>query len=80
MKYLITMFVVFIHLGCTSKNTYTLYRSSIFESEMRIHMATFDADDSEKYNLENCQTAADLFQKQPGVAVKYWCEKGNFKK
>jgi hypothetical protein len=30
--------------------------------------------------MENCQIAADLFMKQQGVKVKYWCEKGNYKK
>ncbi len=45
-----------------------------------MHVATFDAKDGEAYNMGNCQIAQELFQKQPGVTVKYWCEKGVFKK
>jgi len=30
--------------------------------------------------MENCQIAAELFKKQQGVTVKYWCEKGIYKK
>jgi hypothetical protein len=32
------------------------------------------------YNMGNCQIAQELFQKQPGISVKYWFEKDNFKK
>ncbi|QWE15353.1 hypothetical protein [Polynucleobacter sp. AP-Sving-400A-A2] len=46
----------------------------------RTHVATFDAKDGEAYNMGNCQIAEELFQKQSGVTVKYWCEKGQFKK
>jgi hypothetical protein len=60
--------------------TYKLYRSSSADPDMRIHVATFDAnyDDSASskfpYNLENCQIARDLFQSQESVKVNYWCE------
>jgi hypothetical protein len=47
---------------------------------MRLHVATFDAKDGEKYNQENCEIARELFQKQDGVITKFWCEKGVFKK
>lgn len=73
--------------GCSEKPlnssehpTYKLYRSSLVGSEMRIHIATFDADEgkaigtNKPYNLENCEVARDLFQAQPGVKVKFWCE------
>ena len=46
---------------------------------MRIHIATFNADESKEYNKENCSIAASLFQKQTNV-VKYWCEEGDFTK
>jgi len=52
---------------------YVLYRSSVVGVE-RIHIATFDADEGEGYNGANCEIARDLFQKQPGVKVRYWCE------
>lgn len=59
--------------------TYTLYRNSVVGGHLRIHVASFDAKEGEDYNRENCQTAMELFQKQPGVTVRYWCEKGKFR-
>ena len=56
--------------------TFTLYRSSVVAPDLSIHVATFDASDGEAYNLENCKIAASLFAEQPGVAVRYWCERG----
>ena len=47
---------------------------------MRVHIATFNADEDESYNKENCETAQELFQKQSGVTVKFWCEKGKYRK
>uniref|UniRef100_UPI004047E368 hypothetical protein n=1 Tax=Polynucleobacter sp. TaxID=2029855 RepID=UPI004047E368 len=69
-------------IGCSAadSNTYTLYRSSTVGAFMRVHIATFNADEDESYNKENCETAQELFQKQPGVTVKFWCEKGKYRK
>ncbi len=61
-----------------SEGIYTLYRSSIVSSEWRIHVATFDAAEGDKYNSENCQLAAQLFLSQPGVRTLFWCEPGRF--
>jgi hypothetical protein len=47
---------------------------------MRVHVATFDSKDGDKYNRENCDQAQQLFQAQPAVKTKFWCEKGQFKK
>ncbi|WP_192884642.1 hypothetical protein [Paramagnetospirillum kuznetsovii] len=58
---------------------YTLYRNSVTDPNMRLHIATFDAMERETYNFENCRVAAELFQAQPGVKTKFWCEKGRFK-
>jgi ABC-type glycerol-3-phosphate transport system substrate-binding protein len=58
----------------------TLYRSSVVLSNARLHVATFDAAESFEYNWENCQLAADLFQQQPGVKVRYWCERGRYRR
>ena len=70
--------------ACSGDSTYTLYRNSPVSidnaSLQRIHVATFDGYDDENYNRENCQIAASLFQNQQGVTVKYWCEKGVFRK
>lgn len=74
--------------GCRdeARNVYTLYRSDV-QGSLRIHVATFDAymtsvdgksSGEDYYNGENCRTAMDLFQQQPGVRVRYWCEKGRF--
>ena len=67
-------------VGCDSNSeTYTLYRGSVTGPNMRIHLATFDADEPGGYNQENCFKVAELFQSQPNVLVKFWCEKGRFK-
>jgi len=47
---------------------------------MRIHIASFDAHEKEEYNRGNCEQAQALFQNQPGVKAKFWCEKGHFRK
>ena len=61
--------------------TYTLYRSSatVSGASMRIHVSTFDTKDGATYNRDNCEIAKSLFQKQPGVTVTYWCERGYYK-
>ena len=60
--------------------TFTLYRNSVTDPNMRLHVATFDANEKEEYNRENCDVAQKLFGAQPGVKTKFWCEKGRFKK
>jgi hypothetical protein len=59
--------------------SYTLYRTSPSDASMRIHVATFDAKETESYNRENCQVAAKLFAAQPSVTVHYFCEKGRYR-
>ena len=73
-------------MGCDdSKGVYTLYRSSpkignIEGDKARIHVATFDASEGgEEYNRRNCEIARELFVKQEGVTVRYWCERGKFR-
>jgi hypothetical protein len=62
-------------------STYTLYRDSATDGAlMRIHVATFDADEDADYNRGNCEIARGLFQDQPGILVRYWCEVGRFRK
>ena len=68
-------------VGCSnSESSYTLYRNSVTDENLRIHVATFDATDGHNYNMSNCQIAQDLFLKQDGVKTRFWCEKGIFKK
>jgi hypothetical protein len=73
----------------TEADTATLYRNSNFVSGMRIHWATFDADDGPDYNINNCMMAARLLNanlissaeaegKDPYPSVGFWCEAGTF--
>jgi hypothetical protein len=63
-----------------AEEPYTLYRNSVLDQSARIHVASFDAVERNPYNMENCFVARDLFAGQPGVTVRYWCEKGHYKK
>jgi hypothetical protein len=80
MKLAVVLLAVIALLTGCGDSTYTLYRTQVRDENARTHVATFDAKDGEAYNMGNCQIAEELFQKQPGVTVKYWCEKGVFKK
>jgi len=66
--------------GPSDAEIFTLYRNSVTDEKMRIHVATFDAAEKEEYNRGNCEQAQVLFQGQPGVKVKFWCEKGRYRK
>jgi hypothetical protein len=80
MKLIVPSLAVIVFLTGCGDSTYTLYRSQVRDENARTHVATFDAGDGQNYNKGNCQIAEELFQKQQGVTVKYWCEKGTFKK
>lgn len=71
--------LVIVLAGCNDADgAYTLYRSSVIGPE-RIHVGSFDTKGGNDYNEANCRLAGDLFQQQPGVKVRFWCEKGRFK-
>jgi hypothetical protein len=59
---------------------FVLYRNSVTDQSMRLHVATFDSIDGEAYNRGNCEQAQQLFQSQTGVKTKFWCEKGRYRK
>lgn len=59
-----------------SAEVYTLYRNSAIDESAKYHVATFDASDGADYNKENCEIAARLFQTQPFVTTRFWCEQG----
>jgi hypothetical protein len=97
MKKLITALSLGLISSCAiaAGTEYTLYRTGIdlstkvHDEILRIHVATFDADQDAKYNLANCELAQELFNaNQPHyrgsiystIKIKYWCEKGRFKK
>lgn len=72
---------LFLIASCNDDSgQYTLYRNSALDAKMRVHVASFDSSDGDAYNSENCQVAEGLFVAQPGVQVRYWCEKGRFRK
>lgn len=62
---------------------YTLYSNSMFTDE-RVHIATFDAKQSDpEYNAINCEqvrAAEEEFAKGRPVQLKFWCEKGYYRK
>lgn len=58
---------------------YTLYRNSVTDAALRLHVATFDALDGVAYNRQNCAQAQQLFAAQQGVKVPFWCEPGRFR-
>ena len=76
----LALILVISGCGVTDSNTYTLYRSSVLDGVNRIHISTFDAEDGEDYNEGNCRLAAELFQQQPDVKTRFWCEKGRYRK
>ena len=81
LRILTALLVVLSATGCAADSeTFTLYRNSVTDESMRIHVATFDASDGGAYNKGNCEQAQLLFQAQPGIKTKFWCEKGAFKK
>ena len=61
-------------------NVYTLYRSSVSDPAARLHVATFDEDENDAYNRENCEVARNLFQEEASAAVRYWCEAGRVRR
>jgi hypothetical protein len=81
MKFFAVLVATTVIGGCSPKNsTFTLYRTSVLAPSSRIHIATFDANESsETYNQENCELVRGLMERQPRVTVRYWCEKGNFR-
>lgn len=61
-------------LASADNGSFNLYRDSVLDTSMRIYIATFNSDEGSDYNFENCTVAAKLFQDQPGVRTRFWCE------
>ncbi|WP_171101567.1 hypothetical protein [Ruegeria sp. HKCCD7255] len=78
MKVAATISITSIFAGpaWAEENTYSLYRTSLVNGISKVHIATFDTSNGGDYNFESCQLAAELFQKQPSVKTKFWCEQG----
>ena len=82
--------------ACSDKSVresevYTLYSSNYPTDDGRSGVATFDLASIPELNGQICQEAADLYQadfekrkRESGlsatVKMRYWCEKGRFKK
>lgn len=80
--------------GCTlessaNKPASTLYRNSPLDYGSRVHFATFDADDSQDFNMQNCAMTARVLNSNMDAANKvegnqrdprlgFWCELGQF--
>lgn len=80
--------------GCTfqasaNKPTSTLYRNSPIDYGSRVHFATFDADDTQDFNMQNCVMTARVLNSNMDAANKaegnqrdpklgFWCEPGQF--
>jgi hypothetical protein len=77
---IIFLLPVYSYAAISNENVYTLYRNSVTDVNMRIHVATFDAAEAMEYNRDNCAQAQLLFQNQQGVKTKFWCEMGHFRK
>lgn len=71
---------LFVLDSSSDKSFYTLYRNSVLDEGMRLHVATFDSADGEPYNRENCSVVTQLMQSQEGVKTRFWCEKGRFRR
>lgn len=84
------LFVGGCNADSTSADTFTLYRNSGLDRSIRVHWATFDADESDRnYNRNNCEMAARLLNanvdasaeeegKPRDQAVGFWCEAGSY--
>ena len=81
---LLLLIPIFSFAVVKDSEIYTLYRNLPLDFNERIHVATFDADakeDMHDYNMSNCMIAQEHFQKAVLLdGVKFWCEKGRFKK
>lgn len=91
MKSLLVALTICIMTACSKPDiaesyVYTLYRNIPSDPAFRVHVATFDANRGfpemdELDNKRNCERAQPMFQSQPDwTNIKFWCEKGRFKK
>ena len=62
------------------RGVYTLFRTTITKDAGRAMIATFDSENGDRYNLENCEVDRDFHNAQKGIATRYWCEPGRAKK
>jgi hypothetical protein len=90
---LLLMLLTAALVGCADgdkADPFALYRNSPLDYSMRIHWATFDAEDKGSYNMNNCLMAARLLNANVTASAKaegnerdtkagFWCEAGPYK-
>ena len=59
---------------------FTLYRDSVTDDQMRVHVAAFDSLDGAQYNHDNCYRGIEGFRSQITMGHRFWCEKGRFRR
>jgi hypothetical protein len=73
-----------------SQDSATLYRNSPLDLSIRVHWATFDTENSNDYNMNNCELAARVMNANVDASavaagnernpmVGFWCELGGFR-
>ena len=67
-------------LAACGDSTYTMYRSNAKDPKAREYFATFGSNGNEKDNQVNCDLSSTLLTMQRTSQLRYWCEKGPFKK
>lgn len=59
--------------GCDGNDPkYNLYRTSVVLPDP-IYVASFDANEGNMWNYENCTKAAEMMNAEPGLRVTYFC-------
>ena len=56
----------------------TLYQSTVFEPNGRIHVASFDSVEGATFNQMNCALVAELLHDEVGSRARFWCEPGPY--
>ena len=78
-----TIFLVqTVEAKVSEDSVFTLYRNNHLNPFIRVHIATFDSTNGERFNSFNCQKAMSYFQKaaiERTSKAKIWCEKGYFR-
>lgn len=84
------VFCAFFTVACSDKgihdgDVFTLYSNAPSDKFVRLHEATFDTHYGSEMNSHHCERAQKLLQSWYNTEtktsdVKFWCEKGRYKK
>ena len=88
----LTILATLTIVGCSGRDdgSATLYRNSELDPAMRVHFASFNAEEKTPYNLNNCQMTARVLNANVAALAKgegreldgrlgFWCEPGPFR-